>query len=408
MGAGIGGLALAAALREAGVPCLVFEQSHRLAEVGAGLQLAPNAVRPLHRLGLGPALDTHAVRIEAMEFKRRTGRTVARTELGLACELLFGAPYYSVQRAHLHEALRGLNDPDALRLGHRLVHTEELDDRVRLLFADGTTHEADVVVGADGIHSVVREALIADRRVFSGLGVWRGLVPVARLSLAVREPRVRLWMGPGGHVVCYPVAAGELISFAATHSLVAPLAESWSATADPARLRGGFAGWDEAVEELFHAADHVRQWALHDREPLHRWATGRLTVLGDAAHPMLPFLAQGANQAIEDAMDLAACLARSRPETVPAALRLYQSLRAPRTTAIQRMSRDNAAALHLPEGPAQRERDDALHRSAALRNRAWLYAYETGMARKTRTEPSATVQSAAGSHGTARRGPTGD
>lgn len=377
VGAGIGGLTLAAALRAVGVHCVVFEQTREFSEIGAGVQLAPNAVRPLHRLGLGPALEERAVRIEAIEFQSWQGVSISRTELGAGCERLFGAPYYSVHRAHLHAALRELSEPAGLRLGHRLLRAEESGDRVRLVFEDGTIHEADVVVGADGIHSVVRDALVRDAPVFSGLSAFRGLVPVAALSAVARQPRVRLWLGPDGHFVCYPVSGGELISFAAISSVSAPLTESWSAAVDPATVRSAFDGWHGAVSEILHAADHVRHWALHDREPLHRWSTDRLTLLGDAAHPMLPFMAQGANQAIEDAMDLAACLAEARPQTVPAALHRYQALRAPRTAEIQSRSRSAAADLHLADGPEQRARDEAMRRSAALRHRAWLYSYDT-------------------------------
>ncbi|TLS44709.1 salicylate 1-monooxygenase [Streptomyces montanus] len=387
VGGGIGGLTLAAALRAAGVSCVVFEQTREFAEIGAGVQLAPNAVRPLRRLGLGDALRERAVRIEAIEFQSWKGALIARTELGAECEQLFGAPYYSVHRAHLHDALRALTGPGELRPGHRLVRAEELQDRVRLVFQDKTLHEADVVVGADGIHSVVRDELVQDTPVFSGLSAFRGLVPAERLSPAARRPRVRLWLGPGGHFVCYPVSGGKLISFAAISSLNAPLTESWSATADPATVRGAFDGWHGAVRDILQAADEVRHWALHDREPLHTWSTDRLTLLGDAAHPMLPFMAQGANQAIEDAMDLAACLAEARPETAPAALRRYQSLRVPRTAAIQSGSRGNAAGMHLADGEEQHARDQAMRRSAALHHRAWLYSYDTEDMRRPHVFP---------------------
>lgn len=378
VGAGIGGLALAAALADAGTPCEVFEQTWRLAEMGAGVQLAPNAVRPLYRLGLEPVLRERAVRIDAMEIRSWTGAPISRTPLGAACEALFGAPYYAVHRAHLQEALRELVGPDRLRLGRRVRRVEPDDGCVTLVFDDGTTHRADVVVGADGIHSVVRDALVRDDPVFSGLGVFRGLVPVDRLSPAAREPVVRLWLGPGRHVVCYPVSGGELISFAATTPLREPSAESWSAAGDPAELVAAFDGWHGPVSEMTHAAGPIRRWALHDREPLRTWSTGRLTVLGDAAHPMLPFLAQGANQAIEDAMDLASYLTGAGLADMPALLADYQAVRESRTAAIQQGSRGNAEMMHLADGPRQRERDRAMNRSAGLGDRAWLYGYEAG------------------------------
>ena len=379
-GAGIGGLALAGALRAAGTSCTVFEQTRVLAEVGAGVQLAPNAVRPLYRLGLADALREHAVRIEAMEIRGWTDRPIAVTPLGEGCERVFGVPYYTIHRAHLHDALLGLVDEDQVRLGHRLRSAGQDDDGATLEFEDGSTHQADVLVGADGIHSVVRDALVEDEPVFSGLGVFRGLVPVDKLPASAREPKVRLWLGPGGHVVCYPVSGGEYLSFAATAALHAPPVESWTATGDPAEFVGVFGHWSGLVADVVHAAGPIRRWALHDREPLTTWSRDRLTVLGDAAHPMLPFMAQGANQAIEDAVDLAACLAGATSADVPAALARYEALRSPRTGAIQQGSRGNAGFLHLPDGPRQEERDAAMRRGAGLRERVWLFGYDPGRA----------------------------
>ncbi|MFJ5140501.1 FAD-dependent monooxygenase [Streptomyces sp. NPDC088707] len=381
VGAGIGGLTLAGALSSMGVPYTVYEQTRRLAEVGAGVQLSPNAVRPLLRLGLGPALRERAVAIEAMEVRGWSGRPIARTPLGAECERMFGAPYFTVHRAHLHDALLTLVDEGSLKLGERLSEARETDasgDGVRLAFEDGTVRGAELVVGADGIHSTVREAFRRDEPEFSGLGIYRGLVPMDRLPDAARAPLVRLWLGPGGHFVCYPVAAGEYLSFAATVPMAQSPGESWSVPGDPEALRGVFGGWTGLVADVVGAVETTLQWALHDRPPLDVWSSRRLTLLGDAAHPMLPFMAQGANQAVEDAMDLAACLADPAPSTTAARLDRYQALRIPRTAEIQRGSRGNAGILHLPDGPAQRRRDARMAVHAALRDRAMLYAHETG------------------------------
>lgn len=373
VGAGVGGLTLAAVLTRIGVPCLVFEQAGSLTEVGAGVQLSPNAIRPLVGLGIGPALRRHAVRITATEVRSWQDRPITRTMLGDDCERRFGAPYYAMHRAHLQGALRQAVGEAPLRLGHQVTGVEERGTGARVVFADGSTHDADLVVGADGIRSVIRTVLASDTLVFSGFGVFRGLVPAARLPAAAREQAVRAWMGPGGHVVCYPVAGGELVSFAA----IVPLAEPPACSAaDPAVMRATFKGWGGLVSHLIEAADRVGIWALYDREPLQRWATDWITVLGDAAHPMLPFLAQGANQAVEDAMDLAACLVTCDGD-VPAALARYAALRAPRTAALQQYAR--YAASHLAGGADQRDRDSALQSASSLNDRAWLYDYRAGV-----------------------------
>lgn len=373
VGAGVGGVTLAAVLTRIGVPFLVFERATALTEAGTGVQLSPNAIRPLVRLGIGPALRRHAVRISAMEVRSWRDFPISRTTLGDDCERRFAAPYYAVHRAHLHEALCLAVGQAPLRLGHQVTGVEERGAGARVVFADGLTQDADLVVGADGIRSVARAVLASDTLVYSGLAAFRGLVQAARLPAAARERVVRVWLGPGKHLVCYPVAGGELVSFAATVPLATPPAGS---AADPAGLRAAFEGWGGLVPRLIDAADQVRIWPLYDREPLPRWATDRITVLGDAAHPMLPFLAQGANQAVEDAMDLAACLVMCDGD-VPAALARYAAVRAPRTAAIQRQAR--AAASHLADGAEQRDRDRALRSASGLGDRAWLYGYRAGV-----------------------------
>lgn len=395
VGAGIAGLATAVALARRGLSCRVFEQTERLGEVGAGLQLSPNAVRLLHRWGLADHLRTTAVRAEAIEMRRWSDNgLLRRSPLGAGSEELFGAPYYAVHRADLHRALLEHLPPGTLRLGARCTGVREGPDGVELAFADGSRHRAAVVVGADGIHSVVRGQLVEDAPRYSGESIYRGLVPAERVPFLTAESRVVLWLGPGRHTVCYPVSAGKAVSFAATAPAEDWYTESWTAEGRVADLLAAYADWHPHVRELFAAADRVTRWALHDRDPVARWTTDRLAIVGDAAHPMLPFFAQGANQAVEDAASLAVCLADAGlgdagtggstgggtggadPAVVRAALGRYLRTRLQRTGEIQRISRRNTSMLHLPDGPEQRDRDRHLAATADPRGEAWLYGYD--------------------------------
>jgi salicylate hydroxylase len=380
LGGGIGGLATAVALARQGLPCRVFEQAPALAEVGAGLQVSPNAVRLLHRWGLGEALAGVAVAVEAVELRRWSDNgTLRHTPLGARVERAFGAPYYTVHRADLHRALLERLPAGALTLDARCTAVQERPDGVDLTFADGSRHTAGLVIGADGIHSVTRAQLVADTPRFSGESIYRGLVPAERVPFLTREQKVVIWLGPRQHVVCYPVSGGKLISFAATVPAQDWQTESWTAQGSVPELVAGYAGWHPEVRELLSAADQVSRWALHDRDPVENWVSDRLAIVGDAAHPMLPFLAQGANQAIEDAATLAVCLGAARqdePAAGPAALRRYLRARLDRTAEIQRTSRDNTAMMHLPDGPEQRMRDEVLAGDSDPHGVQWLYGYD--------------------------------
>jgi salicylate hydroxylase len=382
VGAGIAGLTLAVALRRAGLRCLVFEQAEQLAEVGAGVQVAPNAARLLHRLGLGDHLRGVAVRPRAIQMSRwDDGHPIMRMPLGADCERMFGAPYYTVHRADLHRGLMGHLPPDIVHCGLRCVRVEERAADVRLVFADGSRAKADAVVGADGIHSVVRDLLVRDEPRFSGQTIYRGLVAADRVPSFMVEPRVQLWLGPEQHCVAYPVSGGTLLSFGATAPAGGWFAESWSAAGRVEELATAYRSWHPMALELIAAADSVSRWALHDRDPIPTWSRRRITLLGDAAHPMLPFLAQGANQAIEDAVALAACLqdAASGGEVEPA-LRRYEEVRRPRTDEIQQRSRANTRTLHLADGDDQRRRDEQLAGTADLESQQWLYGYDAELA----------------------------
>jgi salicylate hydroxylase len=381
-GAGIAGLTLAAALKETWASCHLFEQAGQFKNVGAGIQLAPNASRVLHQLGLGPFLDQVAVRPEALEMRRWSdGRVLRRTELGRHCMQMFGAPYYALHRADLHRGLVELLPGGTVHLGQRCTEFLEHDTGVELRFAGDVVENADVAVGADGIHSLFRQALTEDRPVFSGQLIYRGLVPASSLPFLTEEPMVLLWLGPNQHFVCYPICGGSVISFGATVASDAIGAESWTAAGSVTELLSRYRGWDEDVCQIIAAAKDVGVWALHDRNAIARWSTARTTLVGDAAHPMLPFLAQGANQAIEDAMVLAQLLERAGRDSITAALSRYELLRRPRTEEIHSISRRNAGMLHLPDGVQQRQRDDlVLPGAAGLDKQAWLYGYDARQA----------------------------
>ena len=382
VGAGIGGLAAALALRAAGLEVAVYEQADALREVGAGIQLAPNATRLLHRRGLAGALARAGVKPDAIEHRRwQDGRVLLRQPLGDTCERAFGAPYYHVYRPDLLAVLADALSAGVVRLDHRCVGIDQDDAGVTLTFASGATARAPVVIGADGIHSTVRARLLgAESPRFSGSIAYRGLVPAERVT-DLRLPRCSTgWLGPDRHFVHYFVGAGgRLLNFVAIVPAGAWRVESWSATGDVADALAEFEGWHPTVRAILAAADRTHRWALYDREPLATWSVGRVTLLGDAAHAMLPFMAQGACQAVEDAAVLAAGLAGATPESVPDVLRRYEAARTPRVWQVQRASHRNATVYHLPDGEGQRERDAAWAASAArgpYAERGWLFAYD--------------------------------
>jgi 2-polyprenyl-6-methoxyphenol hydroxylase-like FAD-dependent oxidoreductase len=381
VGAGIGGLTAALALRGAGLDVTVVEQAPALREVGAGIQLAPNATRLLRRLGLGEALERIGVRPEAIEHRRwQDGRVLLRTPLGEACERRFGAPYYHVYRPDLLDLLAGALPGGVVQLGRRCAAVIQHTDSVTLAFEDGTTTGADLVVGADGIHSTIRAALHGrESPWFSGSVAYRGLVPAERVAHLDVARQSHSWLGPERHFVCYWVAGGRYLNFVAVVPARDWRVESWSATGEVAEALAEFEGWHETVPAIIGAAERTHRWALYDREPLDRWSADRVALLGDAAHAMLPFLAQGACQAVEDAVVLALCLQRVPAAAVPQALGRYERLRKPRVWQVQRASRENVVTYHLPDGDAQRARDAryaALMAESPWRVRGWLFDYD--------------------------------
>jgi salicylate hydroxylase len=380
VGGGIGGLSTALFLRRAGLnKVTVFEQAPELAEIGAGIQVAPNAVRLLRRLGLAERLREVGVRLEvAWEFRRwEDGRVLFSQKFGDEGERMYSEPYYTVHRAHLLDMLREAVPEEMLRLGHRCVDVAQDEDEVELTFENGSSERADAVIGADGIHSAVHAAILPPHpATFSGLAAFRSLIPAEQAPEEARRPVTTLWLGPGRHFVHYPVSAGREINLVTANPAGDWREESWTAEGRVEDLAAEFAGWDERVQKLIASVTETKRYAFYDREPMERWTVGRVTLLGDAAHPMMPFFAQGATQAIEDAAVVAGCLSEATRETVEATLLRYESLRKERASKVQQMSRARREHHHLPDGEEQRKRDAEFAKEDPLGHNAWLYGHD--------------------------------
>lgn len=337
VGAGVGGLTAALALAKAGLSVTVLEQADGLGEVGAGLQVSPNATRVLFHLGLEKALSALAFRPEAVEARGwRQGQVISRADLGAAAQARYGFPYLHMHRADLISVLGGACRAEpriTLRTGAAVAACQD-DGTSALTLESGERLQADLVVGADGLRSRVREALFGPEAPrFTGQVAWRGLIPAEKLKDAGIRPVASLWMGPGAHFVHYYVRGGTLVNFVGVVERDDWREESWSSRGEAEDLRRDFAGWHPTVRRIVEAApeDACFRWALFDRAPLAEWGRGAVTLLGDACHPTLPFLAQGACMAIEDAAVLAACLSGCRRAGVAAALERYAALRRHRT-----------------------------------------------------------------------------
>ncbi|HEY6352973.1 MAG TPA: FAD-dependent monooxygenase [Burkholderiaceae bacterium] len=383
VGGGIGGMAAALFLRDAGIEATVYEQASELREVGAGIVVPPNMVRPLARLGLADQLQAFAIRLEAAwEFRRwRDGRVLFVQPMGELCERLYGAACYVAHRADLLALLEQALPSRQLSMDHRCIGFSQSQDEAQLTFVSRagrqTTVASDVVIGADGIHSMIREAMAPkiDAR-FSGLCAFRCLVPAEKAPGMTVRPVQTLWLGPGRHFVHYPICGGRLINIVAIVPAGDWRTESWTAEGQVADMVQEFVGWDGRVHELIASATDTKRWALYDRQPLEQWTQRRVTLLGDAAHAMLPFFAQGAAQATEDAVALAACLRTASRSSVPQALQRYEEIRRPRASQVQLMSRGREVRNHLPDGLEQQQRDAEFATGDPLRQSAWLYGHD--------------------------------
>lgn len=377
-GGGIGGLSAALSLAQSGFEVEVFEQAPEFGDVGAGIQLSPNATRVLHHLGLADALRACAFVPARTEFRSwKTGRLISANPLGETVRNTYGCPYYHIHRGDLLAVLVDAAD----RAGGITLHTAARVERFEQhqggvqATVSGAERSGDALIGADGIHSAVRAGLFGpEAATFTGNVAWRALVPVTRLPEGLIPPAATVWWGPRGHFVCYYVRGGELVNCVCVREKQGWEVESWTQRGEYDELKGDFAGWNDAVQTLIDNADRdaLYKWALHDRPPMPRWGNGAVTLLGDACHPTLPFMAQGAAMAIEDGAVLAACLRAS--SDVPAALGRYENLRKDRTAGIQLGSRRNARLFHL-RGVQAWVRNRAARRAGA-RSMARLYDYD--------------------------------
>ena len=386
VGGGIGGLATALALERRGAEVIVAEQSPIHSEIGAGLNLTPNAVKALRALGLNDEVEAIGWGSEFLMVRSwKSGRYISRVRRG-EFRQKFGAPNLTVHRVDLLGVLCHALKTTEIRLGKRCIGVDGGDAGKRpasARFADGSEIEADIVVGADGIHSAVRESLFgADAPRFTGCICWRGMAPVDAVPADIDTVDGTMWLGPHGHVVHYRVRRGELVNIVAHIDSDTWTEESWTRECDLAEVMTTYAGWNSALTRLYPCSTRWYKWALYDRDPLPHWSKGRATLVGDSAHAMLPYLGQGAAMAIEDGCVLAATIAR-HGDDLGAALAAYERMRAPRATAAVLGSRARAKENHLASPFARLKRDVKLALRARLGGRdntafqvGWLYGYD--------------------------------
>ena len=368
VGGGIGGLFTANALIAKGLTVSVYEQAPELGEVGAGVYLTPNSVRQMQRVGLGPAVEKWGARVgPASHYFRHDGTPIAPVQVtdSSGWNATFG-----MHRADFVDFLAAALPEGVVHTGHRGISCEQDGEIARVKFANGAVAEADIVIGADGIHSELRPFVYPPSNpVFSGTVAYRGTVPLERMPDWPMD-RWQMWLGKGKHFLVFPLLAGTIINYVGFVPADAEMKESWSAPGDPDMLRQEFAGWDPRIENLLSKVEKTFRWALYDREPMPVWTKGRLTLLGDAAHPMLPHLGQGANQSIEDGMALATILSRTDGKNSPAALLAYEALRRERVASVQRGARENGLRYDSMTGDLNK-RDADLRAHATFRKKLY-------------------------------------
>ena len=350
VGAGIGGLVSALCLNKKGYEVEIYEQSEVLSELGAGVQLSPNATRVLDYLELTDDLKPHVFEPRSFQFLNyKTEKIISKRELGSKIQDDFGFPNFDVHRADLQKVLLNKVEEEGIKIYTNMkvidVGNEENKAYIKI---NEEKIKADIVIGADGIHSVVREKLFEKKESsFTGNVAWRMLIPVDSLPRDLILPDTTVWLGPKKHFVSYHVSGGKNLNCVCLVEQDGWTNESWSERGNIEDLREVYNGWNQTIETLLKIANPntLYRWALHDRPPMKQWSKGRIILLGDAAHPMLPFLAQGAAMAIEDGAVLADCI--SSYEDNEKSLKYFEQIRKPRTSFVQLAARRNAKILHL-------------------------------------------------------------
>ncbi len=374
VGGGIGGLAAANALFHRGISVAVYEQSSALREVGAGVFIYPNSLRQLERIGLGDALARVGAKVgSGSEYYRMDGTVVGKI---LTTDSSGWNGMYGMHRADLLQVLADALPATSIRTGHKCVGFTQDEAGAQLSFENGHVAHADVVIAADGINSVLQKHVVEPSAPeYSGFRAYRGVLSADKIP-GWRPEAHQVWMGDGKHFMVFPVRSGTLVNYVGFVPTTSQTAESWSAIGDRDELAASFAGWDPRVTDLLSKVETCFWWGLYDRKPLGKWVNGRLALLGDAAHPMLPHLGQGANQAIEDGTALAVLLQGfDKDAPIADVLQRYEALRRPRTSMVQSEARKNGLRYDSQyKDLAQRDREIA--NSAAFRKSLYDYDIE--------------------------------
>jgi salicylate hydroxylase len=384
VGGGIGGLTAALALLKRGIDVDVYEQSTQLKEIGAGIQVSSNGTRVLYALGLEQALAQVEVRPEGRTLRHwSSGETWNWFDLGTKTATRYGTPHLMFHRSDLHGVLgKAVLDlkPDAVKLGRRVVEVASHEREAEVRFEDGSVERAPFVIGADGIHSKVRQCLFGPSNpIFTGCIAWRGLIPMERLPSHLANTVGTNWLGPRGNVLHYPVRRGELMNFVSLVERDDWQVESWSTEGSKDELRNDFRDWHADVHTMIDSIDVPYKWAMMVRAPMESWTRGRITLLGDACHPTLPFLGQGGVMSIEDGYVVAACVDKYFEDPKTAFAR-YEDIRRDRTSAVVRKAHENKASAFEPrlaDKDLVAEEVAREWQQVRLKERMdWLYTYD--------------------------------